>query len=58
MEESRGSHLADAIVKLAALKYSQPTMEIPMLLAEVTGDLKDNIMEAQHLAIPQNRKKW
>lgn len=56
VEESRGNHLADPAAKLPALKQSQPLMEAPMLLGEAIGGLKDNIMEAQHLALEQNRK--
>lgn len=48
-EESRGNHLA-AAAKLEALKQSQPPTEPPTPPAKVTGDLKENIMEAQHLA--------
>lgn len=33
-------------------------METPMLQGEAIGDLKDNIMETQHLDVEQNRKKW
>lgn len=33
-------------------------MEAPELPAEAIGELKDNIMEAQHLDLRQNRKQW
>lgn len=48
-EERRGNHLA-AAAKLEVLKQSHPPIEAPMPPAKVTGDLKENIMEAQHLA--------
>lgn len=52
-EESKGNHLAS---QLAALKQSQPPLEAPVLPAEATGHLKDNIMGVQHLAVRHNRK--
>lgn len=40
MMEGRGNHLADIANKLAALKQSQPLIEIRVLLAEAIEDLK------------------
>lgn len=56
-KESRGDHVADTPAKLAALKQSPDTAlssglkEASVLPAEATGDLKNNIMEAQHSAV-------
>lgn len=55
MKKNRGNHLADNVAKL---KQSQPLMETPMTLVKAIKDSKYNIMEAQHLAPQQKRKKW
>lgn len=39
------------------MTQSQPLMVAPILLPEAIKDLKNNIMEAQHLTVRQNRKK-
>lgn len=51
MEESKSNQLANTAAKLAALKRTQSLKEAPVLPAEAIGDLKDNIREAQHLAV-------
>lgn len=45
MEESKSNHLGDTAAKLTTLKQSQPLMEAPILPAEATGDLKDNMVK-------------
>lgn len=48
MEEIRINHLIDTTAKLAALKQSEPLMEVPVLQAKATGDLEDNITLGDH----------